>query len=75
MTSSKKVYISDPHTPLPLYPSTFKNDNNIVTYSFFISNAHGIYYSHVYNKTDRKAKSFSPSRLLWKANVHLVFPL
>ena len=94
LTSAKKVLISDPHLPLPLYPQTsnfglstsyswksligiqhspipgyfrnltqnFNNEINIVTYSFFFAKVHSVYYSHKYNKTDRKANILLPSR-------------
>ena len=54
----------------------FNNQINIVAYTFFIAHAYNsIYYSRMYNKTDRKVNSFSPSRRSWKANAPLVFPL
>ena len=76
------IGIQPPPPPPPLtlgnfgsFLENFKNEINIVTHSFFLANAHSIYYSHMYHKTDRKVNSFSPSRLLRKADVSLVFPL
>ena len=42
----------------------FNNKINIVTYSFFFANTYSICYFHMDNETDRKANSFSPTRLL-----------
>ena len=59
-----------------IFIENFNNQIKIVVYTFFIAHAYNsIYYSHMYNKTDRKVNSFSPSRLLREANVPLVFPL
>ena len=59
-----------------IFIETFNNQIKIVVYTFFIAHAcNSIYYSDMYNKTDRKVNSFSPSRLLWEANVPFVFPL
>ena len=59
-----------------IFIENFNNQIKIVVYNFFIAHAYNsIYYSHMYNKTDRKVNSFSRSRLLREANVPLVFPL
>ena len=34
----------------------------VISDSFLIANTYSIYYSHMYNKTDRKANGFSPIR-------------
>ena len=71
------IGIQDPLTlgNFGIFFENFNNEINIVKLSFFFANAHGIYYSHMYNKTDRKANRLSPSRLLRTANVSSVFPL
>ena len=56
-----------------IFLENFNNEINIVTYGFFFANAQSIYYSHVYNKADTKANSFSPNRLLWKTNAQMKF--
>ena len=60
---------------LGIFQQNFNNEIIIVTYSFCFVNVHSIYYSHMYDNTNRKTNSFAPSRLLWKATVPLVFPL
>ena len=44
-----------------IFLENFNNEINIVTYSFFLANAQSIYYSRMYNKSDRKSNSFSPT--------------
>ena len=50
---------STPAPPPPWPPWKISN-------SFLIVNAYSIYYSHMYDKTDRKANSFSPIRIFVK---------
>ena len=47
-----------------IYLENLNNEINMVMHSFFFANAQSIYYSHMYNKTDRKANSFSLIRPL-----------
>ena len=48
MTSAERLKF-EPQPPNPNRP-------DLISHSFFFANAHSIYYSHMYNKTDRKVK-------------------
>ena len=62
------IRIQNPPASCPQLPWVISN-------SFLTANAYNIYYSHMYNKTDRKAIVFHQSDFLWKSIVTLVFPL